>query len=804
MSDASNHILIDSDFLAHFLRDAPSAIAMFDRDMRYLLVTRRWMDDYGLGEASLIGRSHYEVFPEIGDEWKEHYRRTLAGETLSREHDAFTRANGRVDYIRWRNVPWRGADGEVGGLIMFTEVVTHRVEADRTRAACMKILSTEDMPIAAKAEAILARAIRYLGVESGVVSRIEGDSFVARYVISPDGSVQVGARLPIEGSFNGEVLRQRETWAAPLGQGPAGLGSFIGAPLMAGGQITGTMSLCSRAPRPAGEFTALECETIRFVAAGLAYELARQSTLDALRSSEERFQLAAEVSKVGIMEWSDYDRERQIWSDNFYRLLGFAPQEIPATHENFVSLMHPDDVGPTAAAVRANRATGSPIQIEYRLKHKTQGYRWFAGSGREIVENGVARRMIGSIMDMHELKLAQETAEAASIAKSQFLASMSHEIRTPMNGVMGMAAVLAGTKLDDRQRQMVEVINQSGAQLVAIINDILDLSKIEAGKVELERTEFDLEDLMRSVSALHEMKAQDKNLGFTVSVAEEARREYVGDPTRIRQILNNLISNALKFTETGGVTVTVEQARRENDRRVELRFAVSDTGVGIDAEASERLFTPFTQADASITRTHGGTGLGLAISRQLCELMGGGIAVESARGQGSTFRFRILLEEARPPAAATGQPSPAAVPAAAVGDGVAGGRPLRILAAEDHPTNRVVLEALLQRVGADVVLVANGREAVEAWDGGRFDVVLMDIQMPELDGICATLEIRALERSRGRPRTPILAVTANVMTDQVEAYIAAGMDGHVAKPIDPRKMFAAILDAMALKRRAVA
>jgi PAS domain S-box-containing protein len=797
MSEALNPLLAEGDLLAHFLRDAPSAIAMFDRDMRYLLVTQRWIDDYCVGETSLIGRSHYEVFPKISEEWKEFHRRTLAGETLWRERDVFPHGDGRVDHVRWRTVPWRKTTGEIGGLIMFVEVVTDIVEAERMRAAAAKILSTEDMPIAEKVHAILEHALDYFGLDSAVVSRIEGDYFVARYVVCRDASVRVGGRLPIEGSAAGEVIRRREVWAAPPGEGPGRRASYIGAPLMAGGRVSGVLSLSSFAPRLAGKYTPLKVDTLAFVATGLAYELARQATLDALKDSDERFQLAAEVSRVGIMEWNDYDQERQIWSDNFYRLLGYEPGEIPSTHSGFVGLMHLDDAGPTSAAVRANRVTGAPIHVEYRLRHKTLGYRWFAGSGREITENGVARRMVGSIMDVHELKIAQERAEAASIAKSQFLASMSHEIRTPMNGVMGMAAVLAGTKLDDRQRQMVEVINQSGAQLVAIINDILDLSKIEAGKVELERTEFELEELMRSVAALHEMKAQDKGLGFTVSVAEDARREYVGDPMRIRQILNNLISNALKFTDSGRVSVAVERVELPGDSRVELHFAVVDTGVGIDPEACERLFTPFTQADASITRTHGGTGLGLAISRQLCELMGGGIEVQSEPGQGSTFRFRIRLEEARAPQAVARpvEPTFAAEPVVAPA-AEPGRRPLRVLAAEDHPTNRVVLEALLQRVGAEVVIVENGRAAVDAWRTGRFDVVLMDIQMPELDGVCATLEIRALERTRKQPRTPILAVTANVMMDQVEGYLAAGMDGYVAKPIDPRKMFMAILGAM--------
>jgi PAS domain S-box-containing protein len=803
MSSVSRQLLVESDFLAHFLRDAPSAIAMFDRDMRYMLATRRWIEDYGLADADIIGKSHYEIFPEISEEWKALHQRTLAGETLARDQDPFPRRDGTIDYVRWRNVPWRTAEGEVGGLIMFTEVVTEEVAAEAFRCEAWTILSTEKLAIADKVSSVLRIATKFFGLEVGVVTRLHGDESEALYVHAPGGAVAPapGARRALKDMPCSEVLRRKDIWALPPGQGPEG-SCYIGAPLLIGGETFGTLCLYSVQPSDREVFTARERVAMQLLANGLSYELGRQSYVDALIDSEERFQLAIKVANVGIMEWNDYDREHQFWSDNLYRLVGLEPGEVPSTYASFVELMHPEDIEPTRAVVLANRERGDPIQLEYRLKHKALGYRWFFASGQEISEGGAVRRMVGSIMDIHELKLAQEKAQAANVAKSQFLASMSHEIRTPMNGVMGMATVLASTGLDERQRRMVEVINQSGAQLIAIINDILDLSKIEAGKMELDRAEFDIEELIASVAAIHEMKAYEKGLAFDIAIAEDARGKYVGDPTRIRQILNNLLANALKFTAHGRVSQGVARRAPRPDGSVELHFEIADTGIGIEPDTLARLFAPFTQADASITRTHGGTGLGLAISRQLCELMGGSIEAESMPAQGSTFRFHIRLEAKRDAAI----PSPAAKPARsapkasaevlALKDACEAKRPLRILAAEDNPTNRAVLETLLEHIRPELTVVKTGREVVEAWRAGRFDVVLMDVQMPELDGIAATREIRRLEAELDRARTPIVAVTANAMTNQVKAYLAAGMDGHVAKPIDPKSLFKAVLSVM--------
>ncbi len=401
-----------------------------------------------------------------------------------------------------------------------------------------------------------------------------------------------------------------------------------------------------------------------------------------------------------------------------------------------------------------------------------------------------------------ELVEARDAAEAANLAKSQFLANMSHEIRTPLNGVLAMAQVLARSPLETGQRDQVDVIHQSGETLLGLLNDILDVSKIEAGKLELEVADFDIEAMIRSAAASFAAVAERKPLDFDVVVAPLARGLRTGDAARLRQIVSNFLSNALKFTETGGVRLTVEG--EGPDGAVGVTVTVRDTGLGIAADKQQLLFQKFTQLDASTTRRFGGTGLGLAICRELSELMGGRVWVESEPGQGSSFSVflplpRVAAAEANPEtselsAADTVAPLPSAEKIAdePACETLSEKAALRVLAAEDNPTNQLVLSTIMQIFGMELTLAGDGADAVDAWRAGDFDLVLMDIQMPRMDGVAATRRIRAEEAAIGRRRTPILALSANALTHQVEAYLAAGMDGHIAKPIELPKLQAAL------------
>ena len=377
---------------------------------------------------------------------------------------------------------------------------------------------------------------------------------------------------------------------------------------------------------------------------------------------------------------------------------------------------------------------------------------------------------------MRDLEKARDEANAANVLKTQFLANMSHEIRTPLNGVLAMAEVMALGDLAPVQRDRLDVIRRSGGLLLAVLNDVLDLSKIEAGKLTLFEDDFDVEVAVGQARDNFQVMAEAKGLNFEIEVAEAARGWWRGDADRLRQIVGNLLSNGVKFTAQGTVSALIDVAEGGG-----LRMVVRDTGVGIAPEKLPTLFEKFTQADNSATRRFGGTGLGLAICRELTQMMGGSINVESREGHGSTFTVELPLQRGKP----ASLQSVDAAPATDDGD-------LRLLAAEDNPTNQQVLAAVLGSLGIEVHIVPDGKEAVEAWRTGSYDLILMDIQMPVMDGITAASTIREAEKKTGRRRTPIVALTANALTHQVEEYLAVGMDAHVAKPIEIAKLYDAI------------
>jgi signal transduction histidine kinase len=385
-----------------------------------------------------------------------------------------------------------------------------------------------------------------------------------------------------------------------------------------------------------------------------------------------------------------------------------------------------------------------------------------------------------------ELREALNRAEDGSRAKGAFLANMSHEIRTPLNGVLGMAQVMAMGQLDPAQRERLDVIQSSGEALLAVLNDVLDLSKIEAGRIEFESAPFDVSEVAADVQAAFAVKA-GAGVAFSIEVAPDAAGRWNGDAVRVRQILYNLVSNALKFTREGEVRVRVARAATRGGEGLSL--TVSDTGIGIAPEVLPRLFDKFVQADSTITRRFGGAGLGLAICRQLAQLMGGEISVESTPGEGSVFTVFLPMPFAGPAAPCV------APPAAQRARETAGLDRLRVLAAEDNETNQLVLKTLLGAFGVEPTIVADGAQAVATWSKGGYDLVLMDIQMPVMDGVAATREIRRRERTGDLGHTPIVALSANAMKHQVEEYLAAGMDSHLAKPIQVDRLYETLLAA---------
>ena len=374
-------------------------------------------------------------------------------------------------------------------------------------------------------------------------------------------------------------------------------------------------------------------------------------------------------------------------------------------------------------------------------------------------------------------RLARRRADEAAVAKTRFLANMSHEIRTPLNGVIGLADALGRTSLLPGQREMIDMIQNSGRALNGILSDVLDLARADAGGLSLTLEPFDAGDAVSAASYLFESIAQKKNVGFEVDFDLAYRGPVAGDALRIRQILSNLISNAVKFTETGKVRVEASLIRNPRDHgRADLTVAVSDTGPGFDDDVKARLFRRFEQADNSVARRFGGTGLGLAISRELAEMMGGRIDCESEPGRGTTFTLRLTLPIA-PARMIKAAPEPEASNVLTTGD-----RRQQVLLAEDHPVNQRVIQAILGD-SVDLVIVGDGQAAVDAYGGCAFDLILMDTHMPVMDGLTAIRAIRALEAKRGKPRTPIVSLTADAMPHQVREALAAGADRHLAKPI---------------------
>ena len=406
--------------------------------------------------------------------------------------------------------------------------------------------------------------------------------------------------------------------------------------------------------------------------------------------------------------------------------------------------------------------------------------------------NSLLERLQANDLELRQtlsaLTQARDAAEAANVQKSQFLANMSHEIRTPLNGVLAMAQIMALGDLADEQRERLTVVRKSGEALLEILNDILDVSKIEAGKLEVDCIEFDLESVINGVRDGFVAVAARKGLDLTLDFEEGALGSRRGDPARLRQIVSNLISNGLKFTSAGSVAITVRATGANGAEGVSL--TVKDTGIGMPATKIPLLFQKFTQLDASTTRQFGGTGLGLAICHELATLMGGRIWADSVEGQGSAFHIELPLPRG-------GNSAFQSVDDAIIPEDQ--GRVLRVLAAEDNPTNQLVLSTIIQIFGAELDLVDDGEAAVEAWAAGDYDVILMDIQMPVMDGMAATAEIRKRETVDRRPRTPIIALSANAMVHQIKEYMAVGMDGHVAKPIELPKLHAALEAALAAR-----
>jgi len=498
-----------------------------------------------------------------------------------------------------------------------------------------------------------------------------------------------------------------------------------------------------------------------------------------LAQAKERLSLCVDIAGLGVWE-KDLTTDRFCVDPRIREIYGIPEGEDWIDRETALHRIPSEDKDRLAADARLVLETGRPVQSNFRVQ-TPEGDRFIEGhavaaTGRagQPVLLGVNRDITEDVIRTAELEAKRVEAEAAAVAKGQFLATMSHEIRTPMNGVIGMLEVLRRTDMAPAQREHAEIALQSATHLLHILDDILEVSRLDAGQVRLEVGDLDVRAMVREVTDLFGRGVLRDGVSMFTEIADDVPSWVMADEARLRQILTNFVGNAVKFTEAG--TIVVEVGYRPDQDK--LILAVRDTGIGIAPETHARLFQRFMQADASTTRRYGGTGLGLAICRQYADLMGGEIGVESEPGQGSRF----WLDLPAPPGHGGGvaHAEPDAAPA----------RSLRLLVAEDNETNQRVIAALLTSFGHSFTIVPDGEQAVAAVSSGDFDAVLMDVQMPVMDGPTATRRIRALGGRAGV--LPIIALTANAMAGQRAEYLAAGMTDYVSKPVDVGALFAAL------------
>ncbi len=499
----------------------------------------------------------------------------------------------------------------------------------------------------------------------------------------------------------------------------------------------------------------------------------RKQVEQQLEFHRKRLELVLEGTRLGMWDWNPQTNE-VAFNERWAEMLGHDLAEIDQNLSSWESRVHPDDLDSCYADISAHvEGRVSFYENVHRMRHKDGRWVYILDRGKVVERDAEGRplRFTGTHTDITPQKQAEFEARAAADAKSYFLANMSHELRGPLNGILGLNHLLLTSVDDPEHRGYLEVIKECGESLLVIINDILDFSRIEAGKLQLAPEVFDLYEVIDGVEVLCRERVLSKRLALRRSVAPEVPQFVEADPNRLRQVLMNLLTNAIKFTERGEVGLSV-RLREESAAGCVLEFCVSDTGVGISAADRELIFDRFAQAERGRTRGQGGTGLGLSISRLLVELFGGRLWVDSERGKGARFYFTLHTRRAQP----VESPAEPEVPS------LAG---MEVLAAEDNPINQLVLTKTLGQLGARCTVVANGRLAVDAARGRRFDVVLLDLHMPELDGVETT---RTLRQEHGAGCPPVVGLSADAFADTRQACIEAGMVDFVTKPFNPGQL----------------
>ncbi len=574
-----------------------------------------------------------------------------------------------------------------------------------------------------------------------------------------------------------------------------------GVAMLAGAGLIGTPSTYSEQGR-----TVMTCALIAFSAValgGIAWvaNIARDYSVEQLRQANEtivenaaRSRVALEAARVGLWDVPDTEARKFHVSESFQTVTGYSGDDFSQIFGNVEAFVHPEDIVALREAFALGRKRLSRLRVDFRLKTRTRGYRWFSARARYSQNPDGTIRISGSLQDINFIKAAEEALRAgrdrareANKAKSDFIAVMSHEVRTPLNAIMGSVEVLKRNQHDRETDELVGLIDEAGRGLLTIVSDMLDVSKIDAGKLEIALSPTDLSALVTRTVDFWRPQASNKGLDLKVDCSEANASSLMIDAGRVRQIVGNLISNAIKFTDAGSVTARLS-THDARDGRVEVLLSVIDTGPGVPDAVAETIFAPFEQAPSNASR--GGTGLGLFISRRLARLMGGDLTLEPARRNGAHFRLSMIVE---PATLVDGAPDTASDEPVWMGK--------RILCVDDNDNNRRIAELLLGKLGMDVTLCASGPEAMDICAIQQFDVMLLDIVMPEMDGMETLRRLRADPDCLNR-ETPAVAVTAKLSAEDLAAYTAAGFEAVAGKPINIRELAQAIAPFLADAPRA--